>query len=70
VIDRPAKYGGPLTFNSYDELLDTYSKKALHPQDLKKGASDSITKVLAPVRDHFAKHPKTLDKMKALTITR
>ena len=69
-IDRPSKYGGPLTFGSYEELLDTYSKKALHPQDLKRGASDSIVKVLAPVRDHFAKRPQTLDKMKALTITR
>jgi tyrosyl-tRNA synthetase len=69
-IDRPAKYGGPLTFGSYEQLLDTYSTKALHPQDLKKGASDSVAKVLEPVREYFSKHPGNLDRLKSLTITR
>ncbi len=69
-IERPAKYGGPLTFNSYDELLKTYAEKALHPQDLKKGAADSLVKILEPVRKHFAERPETIDRLKALTITR
>ncbi|MEW5748926.1 MAG: tyrosine--tRNA ligase [Candidatus Thermoplasmatota archaeon] len=69
-IDRPAKYGGPLTFGSYDELLKTYGQKALHPQDLKKGAADSLAKILEPVRQHFSAHPETVDRLGKLTITR
>lgn len=69
-IDRPAKYGGPLSFSSYDELAKTYASKGLHPQDLKKGAADSLVTILAPVRDHFQKHPETIDRLKGLTITR
>jgi tyrosyl-tRNA synthetase len=69
-IERPAKYGGPLEFGSFEELRDTYAKGGLHPQDLKRGAADGLTKILTPVRDHFSEHPKNLDKLKAMSITR
>ncbi|MGD9963663.1 MAG: tyrosine--tRNA ligase [Thermoplasmata archaeon] len=69
-IDRPAKYGGPLSFGSFDELAKTYASKGLHPQDLKKGAADSLVTILAPVREHFQKHPETIDRLKGLTVTR
>lgn len=69
-IDRPSKYGGPLSFGSYDELVKTYGSKGLHPQDLKKGAADSVAKILAPVREHFERHPATIDRLKGLTVTR
>jgi tyrosyl-tRNA synthetase len=69
-IDRPAKYGGPLDFESYDGLVKAYASKNLHPQDLKKGAADSVAKILAPVREHFEKHPQTMDRLRDLTITR
>lgn len=69
-IDRPAKYGGPLSFQSYDDLAKAYGSKGLHPQDLKKGAADSLATMLAPVRGHFQKRPETLDRLKGLTVTR
>lgn len=69
-IDRPAKYGGPLSFGSYEELAEAYGKKQLHPQDLKRGAADSLVKVLEPVRDHFGKNPGNLERLRSLTITR
>ena len=69
-IDRPAKYGGPVEFKSGDELVKAYSSGKLHPQDLKKGAADAITQVLAPVRTYFEKHPQNLDKVKKLSVTR
>jgi len=69
-IDRPSKYGGPLGFESYDDLVKAYGSKGLHPQDLKKGAADSLAAILAPVREHFEKHPGTIDRLKGLTITR
>ncbi len=69
-IDRPAKYGGPLSFGNYHELVKAYVSKGLHPQDLKKGAADSLATILAPVREHFEKHPGTMERLKGLTITR
>jgi len=69
-IDRPAKYGGPIEFSSCDELVKAYSSGKLHPQDLKKGASDAVTQVLTPVRTYFEKHPQNLEKVKKLSITR
>ena len=69
-IDRPAKYGGPLTYGSYDELAKAYGSKSLHAQDLKKGATDSLAEILSPVRAHFEKHPQTMDRLKGLAITR
>jgi tyrosyl-tRNA synthetase len=69
-IERPEKYGGPVDFASYDELQVSYSGGKLHPQDLKKGAADALSEILKPVRDHFESHPTSLEKVKALSITR
>jgi len=69
-IDRPAKFGGPVSFATYDELRNAYGKKDLHPQDLKKGASDGISELLSPVRERFKKHPDNLDRVKQLSVTR
>jgi len=69
-IDRPAKYGGPLEFKTFAELSAAYSGGKLHPQDLKKGASDSLTEILGPLRTYFEKHPQKLEKVKELSVTR
>jgi tyrosyl-tRNA synthetase len=69
-IDRPTKYGGPVDFKSFDELRDAYISGKLHPQDLKKGAAESMSQILEPVRQYFEKHPANLKKVKELSITR
>jgi len=69
-IDRSAKYGGQVEFRTIDELVDAYSSGKLHPQDLKKGAADSMSEVLAPVRKYFETNPKNLDKVRSLSVTR
>lgn len=69
-IDRPAKYGGPIEFKNSQELVAAYSSGKLHPQDLKKGAADAISVILAPVRAYFEKHPQNLEKVKKLSVTR
>ena len=69
-IDRPAKYGGPLEFASFDELREAYESKSLHPMDLKNGAAESVNGLLEPVRKYFSKDPGNLEKVKALSITR
>ena len=69
-IDRPAKYGGPIEFGTFEEVADAYASKSLHPMDLKKGAADAVNSLLEPVRKYFESHPENLDKVKALSITR
>jgi len=69
-IDRPGKYGGPVDFSNFEELLSMYTSGKLHAQDLKKGAADGMTKVLEPVRGYFKNHPENLEKVKKLSITR
>ncbi|WFO75664.1 tyrosine--tRNA ligase [Desulfurococcaceae archaeon MEX13E-LK6-19] len=49
-VDRPAKYGGPLTIHSYEELEKLYKEGKLHPADLKNATAEALIKMLEPVR--------------------
>lgn len=49
-IHRPEKYGGDLTFNSYEELEKVYVE-GLHPLDLKNGVAESLINVLSVFRE-------------------
>ena len=62
-IDRPEKFGGPVSYASYDELTDAYFNGKLHPMDLKKGAAEGIIKCFEPVNEYFRNKPENLDKM-------
>jgi tyrosyl-tRNA synthetase len=69
-IDRPVKFGGPVEFQSFDELSNAYTTGKLHPQDLKKGTADSLILITEPVRSYFAKHPQNLEKVRQFSVTR
>jgi len=60
VINRPEKFGGPITFTSYQELETAYASNALFPKDLKDGIVDVINKLLDPIRQKF-KDPKLIE---------
>lgn len=70
IVPRPAKYGGPETFNSYQELEEAYKKGELHPLDLKEAVAEAIIDILKPVREYFQKHPRRLERMMKLEVTR
>ncbi|MBI4146928.1 tyrosine--tRNA ligase [Candidatus Woesearchaeota archaeon] len=52
-IERPEKFGGPLTFKTYEEIERAYTDGKLHPMDLKKAAAKEINALLAPIRAKF-----------------
>ncbi len=52
-VDRPSRFGGPLSFGEYRELEETYREKKLHPADLKQAVADSVNKIIQPTRKHF-----------------
>ncbi len=55
IIERPAKYGGNLTFTNYQQVEDLYVQKQLHPLDLKMAVAREINVLLAPVRKNKEK---------------
>jgi len=59
VIERPAKFGGKLTFKTYPDIEKTFSKKELHPLDLKMALAKEINKLLAP----FQKQKQKLEEV-------
>jgi tyrosyl-tRNA synthetase len=69
-IPRPAKYGGPETFESFEILANVYSEGKIHPLDLKNGVTASLNEILKPVREYFSRHPETLEEMLKIEITR
>ncbi|MCX8195512.1 MAG: tyrosine--tRNA ligase [Acidilobaceae archaeon] len=49
-VDRPAKYGGPVTFTDVREMEAAYARGELHPLDLKAATARALTELLRPVR--------------------
>jgi tyrosyl-tRNA synthetase len=53
VVDRPEKWGGPLTFTNYNELEKIFASGELHPMDLKNSVASLLNELLIPIRKHF-----------------
>ncbi|MEM2123216.1 MAG: tyrosine--tRNA ligase [Candidatus Bathyarchaeia archaeon] len=69
-LDRPEKYGGSQTFNSFEELAEAYSKGTVHPLDLKNTVADALSEILLDVRKYFKSHEKILKKVMEFEVTR
>lgn len=57
-IERPAKFGGDLELESFEELKSQYSQGKIHPMDLKAAVARNINEMIKPVREHFEKNAK------------
>ena len=53
-IERPEKFGGNITYDSYASLESDFGEKKLHPGDLKQTIGDYLVRVIAPVRDKLS----------------
>ncbi|MCS7113815.1 MAG: tyrosine--tRNA ligase [Nitrososphaerota archaeon] len=72
-VERPSKYGGTITFESYEELEKAYRNGQLHPQDLKNAVARAVAKILEPVRRYFesdSEARKSLEIVEKAQITR
>ncbi len=49
-VHRPEKYGGDITFESYQDLEKAYIE-GLHPLDLKSAVAEALIQILEPARD-------------------
>jgi len=52
-IKRPEKFGGNISFKSYEELENAYLREEIHPQDLKTSASEYLIDMLSDVREYM-----------------
>jgi tyrosyl-tRNA synthetase len=68
-IDRPAKFGGKISFENFYELEKAYKERKLHPADLKAGVAKAIDKIIAPIRSHFKGKPELLEVFKSVDMT-
>lgn len=50
-INRDEKWGGPLSYNTIEEVRADYASEKLSPSDLKIGVVDAINGILAPIRE-------------------
>ncbi len=73
VVERPEKFGGTVSFKSYDELESAYQKGELHPMDLKAATAKYLNQLLEPVRRHFEENEearKLKEEAESLSVTR
>lgn len=54
-VERPAKYGGPVSFEKYEEVEKAFVNGQVHPQDLKSAVANYFEKLIKPYREHFEK---------------
>lgn len=51
VIDRPEKFGGLLSYASFEQLKQDFATEKIHPLDLKLGMAAYINSLLEPIRE-------------------
>lgn len=69
-IDRPAKYGGPITISSFNELERIYREGKLHPADLKKATAEALINMLEPIRKRILSDKEAVNLLKILEETK
>ncbi|TFG16210.1 MAG: tyrosine--tRNA ligase [Promethearchaeota archaeon] len=58
-IERPEKYGGNVSYKTYDEMERDYEEGKLNPPDLKPATSKYLIQLLDPIQKMIYEDPKT-----------
>lgn len=72
-VSRLEKFGGDVTFDSYDSLETAFVAGEVHPMDVKATTAKYVDELLAPIREHFEKDSKAkalAEKVKGFAVTR
>jgi tyrosyl-tRNA synthetase len=59
-VNRPEKWGGPVSFSSYADVEGAFAAKELLSGDLKIGVADALVEFLAPLRTAIGDHKDLL----------
>ena len=72
-IERPEKFGGNISFKTYEELEKAFAEKKVHPMDLKTVLIKYLDQLIEPVRRHFQENldaKKLLEQVRGFQVTR
>ena len=72
-IERPEKFGGNISFKTYQELEKIFAEKKVHPMDLKAVLIKYLDHLIEPVRRHFEENEeakKLLEQVRSFQVTR
>jgi tyrosyl-tRNA synthetase len=53
VLERPQKYGGNISYFSYNDLKNDYEQDKIHPMDLKEATVRYLDKIISPIRSYL-----------------
>lgn len=73
VIKREEKFGGDVSFGSYNDLAEAYTRGDVYPLDLKNAVTEYIDLLIKPVRDHFVNNANAaalLAEVQSFQVTR
>jgi tyrosyl-tRNA synthetase len=68
-INRPAKYGGNIEIDSYEDLEKMYRDGKIHPLDLKNSVAEALDELVKPIREHFEKNNKAKELLRMIKST-
>ncbi len=66
-IERPEKFGGSVSFDTFEALEKAFGAGEIHPMDLKNALIEPLDALIKPVRDHFASSPEARDLLEKVT---
>jgi tyrosyl-tRNA synthetase len=66
-VERPEKFGGNVTYTSYQDLEGDFAQKKLHPSDLKATVSKYVTEIIRPIREKIILTPELAEAIKKTT---
>ena len=61
-IKRAEKFGGSITYDSYEGLEKDYLNKKLHPMDLKNTVAEEVNNLLEPIRRKIKDQESLIEK--------
>lgn len=64
LIERPAKFGGNITYTNYAQLELDFSQKKLHPTDLKSMVERHLINIISPLREKINLKDELLETIK------
>ncbi|QKQ99737.1 tyrosine--tRNA ligase [Metallosphaera tengchongensis] len=66
-VEREAKFGGDIQFQTYDELEKAFAEGKLHPKDLKAATARKLNRVIEPLRNAIKSKPEYDKLVKEIT---
>lgn len=65
-VERPEKFGGNKTYETYKDLQEDYFAGNLHPLDLKNGVAKTLADWFEPIREWVEANPEGLELVKSV----